>query len=132
MNERISVLIVEDEEHIRDVLEYNLKFDGFEVHLAANGRDALEIARTVQIDVVLLDWMMPDMDGLKVLYELRQDPKTQNIPVFMLTSKASVADIDQALHAGASDYITKPFDPMLLGRIIKRKLLKCPNPSPVG
>ena len=132
MNERISVLIVEDEEHIRDVLEYNLKFDGFEVHLAANGRDALEIARTVQIDVVLLDWMMPDMDGLKVLYELKQDPKTQNIPVFMLTAKAAVGDVEQALHSGASDYITKPFDPMLLGRIIIRKLKKCATQTPAG
>jgi DNA-binding response OmpR family regulator len=131
MENVISVLVVEDEEHIRNVLEYNLRFDGFEVHLAENGRLGLELARTVKPDVILLDWMMPGMDGLKVLSELKRDPVTQDISVFMLTAKASVGDIDQALHAGADDYITKPFDPMLLGRIIKRKLQKCATRNPV-
>ena len=131
MENVISILIVEDEEHIRNVLEYNLKFDGFEVHLAATGSQALALARTKQPDVILLDWMMPEMDGLKVLSELKRDSLTQEIPVFMLTAKAAVADIGQALHAGAVGYITKPFDPMQLGRTIKRELQKCATRNPM-
>jgi CheY-like chemotaxis protein len=74
--------------------------------------------------------MMPDMDGLKVLSELKRDPAMRDVPVFMLTAKAAVSDIEQALSAGAADYITKPFDPMLLGRIIIRKLKKCATVNP--
>ena len=132
MDKSISVLIVDDEEHIRDVLEYNLKLDGFQVHLAADGPGAIELARRLQPDVILLDWMMPDMDGLAVLSELKRDNATRDIPVFMLTAKVTVADIGQALCEGADDYITKPFDPMQLGRMIVRKLRKCASRNPVG
>jgi DNA-binding response OmpR family regulator len=125
MNRRISVLIVEDEEYIRRVLEYNLKLDGFEVHQASDGPNAIELAKELRPDVVLLDWMMPEMDGLEVLSRLKQDKMTENIPVFMLTAKGMMADIGRALCEGADDYITKPFDPMQLGKTINKKLEKC-------
>ena len=125
MSEQISALVVDDEEHIRTVLEYNLKLDGFEVHLAADRVGGLELARQKRPDVVLLDWMLPDMDGLKVLSELKHDETTKHIPIFMLTAKGMMSDVGQALYAGADDYITKPFDPEELGEFIKKKLQKC-------
>jgi len=124
-NQRISVLVVEDEEHIRRVLEYNLRLDGFEVYPAKDGPGALELVRKIRPNVILLDWMMPEMDGLEVLSKLKQDKSTEDIPVFMLTAKAVLADVGRALCEGADDYITKPFDPAQLGRIIKKKLEKC-------
>lgn len=125
MSKKISVLVVEDEEHIRTVLEYNLQLDGFEVYLAADGPAGLEFAQDKRPDVILLDWMMPEMDGLKVLSELKRDERTEHIPVFMLTAKGMMADVGRALYEGADDYITKPFDPMELGEIIKDKLATC-------
>jgi DNA-binding response OmpR family regulator len=125
MSEKISVLVVEDEEHILTVLDYNLKMDGFEVYLAADGPSGLELARRENPDVILLDWMMPEMDGLKVLSELKYDSKTKDIPVFMLTAKGMMDDVGKALYEGADDYITKPFDPVELGEIIRQKLAKC-------
>jgi len=125
MSEQVSVLVIEDEEHIRKVLEYNLKLDGFEVYLAEGGISGLELARQQGPDVVLLDWMLPDMDGLKVLSELKHDDRTKHIPVFMLTAKGMMSDVGQALYEGADDYITKPFDPAELGETIKKKLEKC-------
>jgi len=126
-SKQIAVLVIEDEEHIRRVLEYNLKLDGFEVYLAADGPSGLELAREKRPDVILLDWMMPEMDGLKVLSELRYDETTNDIAVFMLTAKGMMSEVGQALYEGADDYITKPFDPIQLGKIIKKKLEKCVN-----
>jgi DNA-binding response OmpR family regulator len=125
MSERITILVIEDEEYIRTILEYNLKLDGFDVYLAGDGRSGLELARQKCPRVILLDWMLPDMDGLKVLSELKSDGRTTDIPVFMLTAKSMQVDAGKALYEGADDYITKPFDPMALGAAIKEKLRKC-------
>lgn len=125
MSEQISVLVVEDEEHIRKVLEYNLKLDGFEVYLAGDGPTGLELAREKKPQVILLDWLMPEIDGLEVLSKLKHDERTEDIPVFMLTAKGMMLDVGRALYEGADDYITKPFDPVELGKIIKKKLEKC-------
>ncbi len=122
MSEKIPVLVVEDEEHIRNILEYNLKLDGFEVYLAEDGLTGLELARQKKFEVILLDWMMPEMNGLEVLSELKNDKRTEHIPVFMLTAKAMTDDLAQALQLGADDYIAKPFDPITLGQIIRQKL----------
>lgn len=126
-----TVLVVEDEEHIRIVVEYNLRRDGFEVYLAEDGPAALEVARKVIPDVILLDWMLPGMDGLEVLTELKHDKRTEHIPVFMLTAKGMASDINRAFELGADDYITKPFDPRLLGEVIKKKL-KEPEKARMG
>ena len=122
MSEKISVLVVEDEEHIRNILEYNLKLDGFEVYTAENGSKGVELARQKVPDVILLDWMMPEKDGLEVLSELKNEKQTENIPVFMLTAKAMMKDVGQALLEGADEYIAKPFDPTELGQIVRSKL----------
>jgi len=122
MSEKISVLVVEDENHIRNILEYNLKLNGFEVCTAENGSKGVELARQKIPDVILLDWMMPEKDGLEVLSELKNNKQTENIPVFMLTAKAMTEDLGRALREGADDYIAKPFDPAELGQIVRSKL----------
>ena len=131
MGKKITVLVIEDEEHLRRILKYNLRLDGFEVYLAANGLDGLELARRKKPDVILLDWMMPEMDGLEVLAELKHDSSTQDITVFMLTAKGLLSDVTQALEAGADDYITKPFEPMQLSKTIKKKLERIPEQASV-
>ena len=125
MSKRTQVLVIEDEDHIRLALEYNLRLDGFEVHLAEDGPSGLEIAQREKPQLILLDWMMPEMDGLEVLSELKHDRRTEDITVFMLTAKGTVGDIDRAFAIGADDYITKPFDPASLGAALKEKLEKC-------
>jgi len=125
MSETITVLVVEDEAHIRRVLEYNLKLDGFEVYLAEDGATGLKLAREKHPDVILLDWLMPEMNGLQVITELKNDGSTEHIPVFMLTAKGMLNDVTQAIEMGADDYITKPFNPMQLGKTIREKLEKC-------
>ena len=124
MDECTKILVIEDEEHIRKVLSYNLKLDGFEVYLAENGLVGLEMARDIAPDLILLDWMMPGMDGLQVLSELKHDDDTKTIPVFMLTAKSLMAEVGRALYEGADDYITKPFDVIGLGQILKEKFAK--------
>ena len=125
MGENIIVLVVEDEAHIRRVLEYNLKLDGFEVFLAEDGAAGLHLAGEKIPDVILLDWLMPEMNGLQVLAELKNNSDTKHIPVFMLTAKGMLSDVTQAIEMGAYDYITKPFNPMQLGKTIREKLEKC-------
>lgn len=122
MSTEISVLVIEDEAHIRVAMEYNLKMDGFGITLAEDGRAGLEKAREIKPQLILCDWMMPEMNGLEVLSELRKDDELKNIPVFMLTAKGMAGDMEQALEKGADDYITKPFDPLKLGEILREKL----------
>lgn len=124
MSDTIRVLVIEDEAHIRMALEYNLQMDGFEVHLAENGRQGLEAVGRVRPDLVLCDWMMPEMNGVEVVRELKGNPKTSHLPVFMLTAKSMVGDVEEAFKAGADDYITKPFDPLKLGEMLRHKLAK--------
>jgi two-component system, OmpR family, phosphate regulon response regulator PhoB len=125
MSEKIIILIVEDEAHIRRVLEYNLKLDGFEVYMAEDGATGLQLAREKSPDIILLDWLMPVTNGLQVLAELKADSCTEHIPVIMLTAKGMLNDVTQALKTGADDYITKPFNPVHLGKTILEKLEKC-------
>jgi len=122
MSKRTPVLVVEDEEHIRNILEYNLRLDGFDVYLAEDGPTGLELARKHKFEVILLDWMMPEMNGLEVLSELKHTRKTERIPVFMLTAKGAIGDMDWAYNIGVDGYITKPFDAKQLGSTIRRKL----------
>jgi two-component system, OmpR family, phosphate regulon response regulator PhoB len=125
MSDKINVLVIEDEAHVRKVLEYNLSLDGFEVYMAENGTAGLQIAREKYPDVILLDWLMPGMNGLDVLTELKADAVTNHIPIFMLTAKGMLSDVTKALESGADDYITKPFNPVQLGKYIREKLEKC-------
>ena len=115
IDDKTSVLVIEDEDDVRTVLECCLKSDGFDVHSATNGADGLEIACETVPDVILLDWVMPKMSGLEVLVEIRRDERTQDIIVLMLTAKNMVDDSSMALARGADDYIIKPFEGADLG-----------------
>jgi len=103
------VLIVDDDPDIRTVLELALMHAGFQTIEAHDGMQALELARTEHPDVVLLDVMMPRLDGMSVLRELRTDPRTAHLPVLLLTALSQPEDAISGLEAGADDYITKPF-----------------------
>lgn len=108
MTERI--LVVDDDPDILQFVQMNLELDGFEVDLAGGGREALEKASASPPDLMLLDVMMPEIDGLTVLRRMRSDPPTANIPVIVLTARSLAEDRVKGLDLGADDYITKPFD----------------------
>ena len=126
---RIPVLVIDDDICWRKVVEHNLYLFGFEIYTAANGPDGIEAALKHKPRLILLDVMMPEMDGLQVLSTLKHDPRTSHIPVIMLTAKGAVGDIDRAFEIGADDYITKPFEGRILGKTIKEKVQKLRKPS---
>jgi len=103
------ILVAEDEPYILKALDFRLKNLGHEIIAAVDGGEALEIATKEKPDLVLLDIMMPVMDGFQVLRKLKSQEKTKNIPVIMLTAKSQEKDIVTGLEDGAADYITKPF-----------------------
>ena len=118
-----KILVVDDEPDALELIEVNLKGAGFDVLTAANGRQALEKARATLPALVLLDVMLPEVDGLEVCKKLRRDSKTAFIPIIMLTARAAEIDRVVGLELGADDYITKPFSPReLILRV--RNLLK--------
>ncbi|HEV8662822.1 MAG TPA: response regulator [Candidatus Methylomirabilis sp.] len=113
-----KILVVDDEVHILKIIDYKLRTAGYTVIAAADGVEGLEKARTEQPDLILLDVMMPRMDGFQALEALKRDPATQGIPVFMLTVKGKEMDRLRGLQMGVAAYITKPFSPnALLARI---------------
>jgi phosphate regulon transcriptional regulator PhoB len=113
-----TILIVEDEKDIIKMLEYNLEKEGFKTLSARNGEDALDAAYRDRPDLILLDLMLPGMDGLEVCKTLKNDTKTASIPVIMLTAKSQESDKIVGLELGADDYMTKPFSPReLIARI---------------
>jgi two-component system alkaline phosphatase synthesis response regulator PhoP len=113
-----SILVVEDEDDIRELLRYNLVKEGYRVTGAASGEAALKAVRVALPDLVLLDLMLPGLDGLEVCRSLKQDPQTRNLPIVMLTAKGEEADIVAGLELGADDYVTKPFSlRVLLARL---------------
>ncbi len=105
------VLIVEDEPDIRALLAFHLEREGYQVSRSASGADALRQVRVAPPDLVLLDLMLPEMDGLEVCRRLRQDPATAALPIVMLTAKGEEVDRVLGLELGADDYIVKPFSP---------------------
>jgi DNA-binding response OmpR family regulator len=117
----MKILIVEDEANIRHILKYNLELDGHSVLLAENGQQALD-QMSEKPELVLLDVMMPVLNGLETCKILKADPATKDIPVFMLTAKSQINDIEEAFRVGADDYLTKPFDPDALSERINTKL----------
>lgn len=109
-----SVLIIDDEADIRDILEYNLKKERFDVYTAPNGREGIRIAKDVVPDIILLDVMMPDMDGIEVCDELRKDSVTKDIRICFLTARSEDYSQIAGLDAGADDYVAKPIKPRVL------------------
>jgi two-component system, OmpR family, alkaline phosphatase synthesis response regulator PhoP len=112
------ILIVDDEEDILELISYNLTRDGYRVSTAMTGEQALNSARQGKPDLILLDLMLPGIDGLEVCRLLKSDPLTRAVPIIMVTAKGEDADIVTGLEMGADDYIIKPFSPrVLLARV---------------
>jgi len=109
-----QVLVVEDEEDIQELLYYNLTKDGFRIKGALSGEEALSKTETFEPDIVLLDIMLPGINGLEVCRELRMNEKTRSTPIIMLTARGEEADVITGLEIGADDYIVKPFSPRVL------------------
>ena len=100
-----TILVVEDEEDIRELLKYNLEKEGYQVFGAATGEEALQAVRDRRPDLILLDLMLPGIDGLEVCRRIRGEAQTQHLPIIMLTAKGEEADIVTGLELGADDYI---------------------------
>lgn len=104
-----KVLVVDDEEHIVELIKFNLEGNGYEVVEAFDGFKAIELAENEKIDIIILDLMLPGIDGIEVCRKLRKESKTEKIPIIMLTAKSEETDKVLGLEIGADDYITKPF-----------------------
>src|SRR6185437_180129 len=112
------ILLVEDDMTLRDTLAYRLRHDGYQVVTAADGPHAVDAARKTRPDLIVLDLMLPGMDGLEVCKQVRAMPETQSAPIIMLTARAEESDKILGLELGADDYVTKPFSwPELRARI---------------
>jgi DNA-binding response OmpR family regulator len=121
------VLIIDDEAPIRLLCRVNLEAEGFEVHEAGNGIAGLDLARQVRPDIVLLDVMMPGLDGWAVAEELVENGDTDGIPIVFLTARAEFRDRARGLDIGGVDYITKPFNPVELAPLVRRLLHRLDN-----
>jgi DNA-binding response OmpR family regulator len=115
---RPLILVADDDPDILELVKLRLARSGFDVVAAQNGLDALELAQTRSPDLAVLDVSMPGLDGGQVVTTLRSDPATHEIPVILLTARATAADVEAGLATGADDYVTKPFSPEVLqGRV---------------
>lgn len=123
------LLVIEDEEDILELLTYNLKREGYEVQGAASGEDGLEKARRKRPELILLDLMLPGLDGLTVCRALKSGPDTRDIPIIMVSAKGEEADVVVGLELGADDYVTKPFSPRLLLARIRAVLRRRGRPQ---
>ena len=113
-----QILIVEDEQPIREMVAFALRRAGFDVSEVANSRDARVKLADQRPDLMLVDWMLPDMSGLELTRQVKRDPLTRDVPIIMLTARAAEGDKVAGLDGGADDYVTKPFSPReLLSRI---------------
>jgi two-component system alkaline phosphatase synthesis response regulator PhoP/two-component system response regulator VicR len=116
----LKVLVCDDERHIVRLIQVNLERQGYNVVTAFDGKEGLEKIRSEKPNLVVLDVMMPYMDGFEVLKTIRREPETESLPVIMLTAKAQDKDVFEGYHYGADMYLTKPFNPMELVTFVKR------------
>jgi DNA-binding response OmpR family regulator len=119
MGDATRVLVIDDEAPIRLLCRVNLEAEGMEVLEAADGPSGLEKARAETPDVVLLDVMMPGLDGWRVAEELLDDPSTERIPIVFLTARAELRDRARGIDLGGVDYVTKPFNPVELAPLVR-------------
>ncbi len=126
---RTRILVVDDEADIRELVRLNLTREGYEVLDCETGEQALSQARAQNPDLVVLDLMLPGMDGLEVCKKLKADPKTASISIVILTAKGEEADVVAGLEVGADDYVTKPFSGKVLVARVRRLLRKAAQPA---
>ena len=127
-NSAIHILTVDDEQDILDLVEYNLRREGFHVTTVTDGDAALRQARSGRYDLILLDLMLPGIDGMELCKMLKESPLTGGLPVIMLTARSAETDKIQGLDAGADDYVTKPFSPRELIARIRAVLRRAGEP----
>ncbi len=108
--QQLKVLVVDDEDNIIELIRLGLRYEGFLVEVASDGEQGITMAQRINPDLVILDVMMPGIDGLEVCRRLRANPTTLDVPILMLTAKDEVGDRILGLQTGADDYLTKPFD----------------------
>jgi two-component system, OmpR family, alkaline phosphatase synthesis response regulator PhoP len=109
-----TILVVEDEQDIQELVRYNLTKEGYRVQIVGSGEEALRAVRCESPGLVLLDLMLPGVDGLEVVRQLKSDPATRALPIIILTAKGEEADVVSGLEIGADDYVPKPFSPRVL------------------
>lgn len=117
-----KIVLVEDEPDIQDVVRYNLEREGFGVHSALDGEEGLALIRSKKPNLVVLDLMLPGIDGLEICRQLKKDPQTEEIPIVIVTAKGEESDVILGLGMGADDYIAKPFSPKVLVARVKAVL----------
>ncbi len=125
-----TILVIEDEKNIAELIEYNLHQEGFRVLKASRGDDGLDLARKNKLNLIILDLMLPGLDGIEVCKILKQNENTAQIPIIMLTAKGAEADRVVGLELGADDYVTKPFSPRELiarAKVVLRRLQTKPE-----
>jgi two-component system alkaline phosphatase synthesis response regulator PhoP len=120
MNELI--VVIEDEEDIRELIRYNLEKDGYRVLAARSGEEGISLVRSAIPDLVMLDLMLPGIDGLQVCREIKADEKLKDIPIVMVTARGDEPDVVSGLELGADDYVSKPFSPKVLVARVKTAL----------
>lgn len=125
-----KIVVIEDEPDINEVICYNLEREGYEVISAEDGEQGLESVRAALPDLVLLDLMLPGMDGLEVCKELKSDERTRPVPVIMVTAKGEEKEVVTGLDLGADDYVAKPFGPRELVARVRAVLRRVPEPVP--
>ena len=116
----LKILVCDDERHIVRLIQVNLERQGYTVVTAFDGKEGLEKIRAEKPNLIVLDVMMPYMEGFEVLKNIRNEPETEALPVIMLTAKAQDKDVFEGYHYGADMYLTKPFNPMELVTFVKR------------
>ncbi|HJX34253.1 MAG TPA: response regulator [Desulfatiglandales bacterium] len=117
-----KILVVDDEEDILELIRYNLAREGYKILCASSGEEGLKAVKSEKPDLIVLDLMLPGIDGLDVTRHLKAEDSTRNIPIVMLTAKGEESDIVAGLELGAEDYITKPFSPRILVARVKAAL----------
>jgi len=108
------ILVVDDEEDILELVRFTLSREGFTILCAASGEEAWDLLKTQRVHLLVLDLMLPGMDGLALARRIKSEPSTQAVPIVMLSAKGEEADIVTGLELGADDYVTKPFSPRIL------------------
>lgn len=116
-----KVLVVDDVGQLRKLVRYTVGYGRYEVHEAANGAEALEKARALVPDVMILDVMMPDMSGFQVCAEVKRDARLSSVFVVLLSARGQRADLEEGKRAGADGYVVKPFDPQQLAELIESR-----------